>query len=67
MYVCVLMYACIYVCLYVYVCMYISMYVCMYVFMYISGPDGAVAKSTANGVVGIGFVSRYRLQPKAGF
>ena len=26
-----------------------------------------VAKSSANGLVGIGFVSRYRLQPRAGF
>ena len=26
--------------------------------------DGAVAKSPANGLVGIGFASRYRLQPK---
>ena len=30
-----------------------------------TGPDGAVAKSSANGLVGTGFVSR--LQPRAGF
>ena len=30
-------------------------------------PDGAVAMSSANGLVGTGFVSRYRLQPRAGF
>ena len=32
-----------------------------------TGPDGAVAMSSANGLVGTGFVSRYRLQPRAGF
>ena len=34
---------------------------------YITGPDGAVDMSLANGLVGTGFVSRYRLQPRAGF
>ena len=29
--------------------------------------DGAVAMSSANGLVGTGFASRYRLQPRAGF
>ena len=28
-----------------------------------AGPDGAVATSSANGVVGTGFASRYRLNP----
>ena len=32
-----------------------------------TGPDGAVAMSLANRMVGTGFVSRYRLQPRAGF
>ena len=32
-----------------------------------TGPDGAVAMSTANGLVGTGFTSWYRLQPRAGF
>ena len=32
-----------------------------------TGPDGAVAMSSANGLVGTGFTSRYRLQPRAGF
>ena len=32
-----------------------------------TGPDGAMAKSLANGLVGTGFVSRYRLQPIADF
>ena len=32
-----------------------------------TGPDGAVAVSSANGLVGTGFASRYRLQPRAGF
>ena len=31
------------------------------------GPDGAVVISSANGLVGTGFISRYRLQPRAGF
>ena len=31
------------------------------------GPDDAVAMSSANGMVGTGFASRYRLQPRAGF
>ena len=30
------------------------------------GPDGAVAKSSDNGLAGKGFVSRYKLQPRAG-
>ena len=32
-----------------------------------TGPEGAVTVLLANGLVGIGFVSRYQLQPKAGF
>ena len=32
-----------------------------------NGPDGPVAKLSANGLVGTGFASRYRLQPIAGF
>ena len=32
-----------------------------------TGPDGAVAMSSPNGMVGNGFSSRYRLQPRAGF
>ena len=31
-----------------------------------TGPDGAVAKSSANGLVGTRFVSRYWLRPRAG-
>ena len=30
-------------------------------------PDSAVVMSSANGLVGTGFVSRYRLQPRAAF
>ena len=40
--------------------------VSQHIYFYAS-PDGAVAKSLANGLVGTGFVSRYRLQPRAGF
>ena len=29
-------------------------------------PDGAVVMSSANGLVGTGFASRYQLQPRAG-
>ena len=32
-----------------------------------TGPNGAVAMSSVNGMVGTGFASRYRLQPRAGF
>ena len=32
-----------------------------------TGPDGAVANSLANGLVGTGIASQYRLQPRAGF
>ena len=32
-----------------------------------AGPDGAVDVSSASGLVGTGFTSRYRLQPTAGF
>ena len=32
-----------------------------------SSPDGAVAESSATELVGIGFASRYWLQPRAGF
>ena len=33
----------------------------------IPAPDGTVAKSSANGLVGTGFASWYLLQPRAGF
>ena len=33
----------------------------------IPAPDGTVAKSSANGLVGTGFASWYRFQPRAGF
>ena len=33
----------------------------------LSGPDGAVAMPSGNGVVGIGLASRYLLQRKTGF
>ena len=32
-----------------------------------TGPDGAVAMSSANGLLGTGFASQDRLQPRAGF
>ena len=32
-----------------------------------TGPDGTVALSSAYGLVGTGFASRYRLPPRAGF
>ena len=32
-----------------------------------TGPNGAVAMSPANGLVGTGFASRYRLQPREDF
>ena len=32
-----------------------------------TGSDGAVVISWVNGLVGTGFASRYRLQPRAGF
>ena len=32
-----------------------------------TSPDGAVAKPLANGLVGVGFTSWYRLQHRAGF
>ena len=32
-----------------------------------NGPDSALVMSSANGLVGTGFVSLYRLQPRAGF
>ena len=35
--------------------------------LYIESSDGIVAKSSANGLVGIGFTSRYWLQPRVGF
>ena len=31
-----------------------------------TGHDGAVVKSSANGLIGTGFASQYRLQPSAG-
>ena len=34
---------------------------------YITGPNSAVVMSSANGLVGTGFASRYRLQCRAGF
>ena len=42
----------------------------VWVFLVVSiltSPDDAVAKSSVNGLVGIGFTSQYRLQPKAVF
>ena len=33
----------------------------------LTSSDGAVAMLMANGLVGTGFASRYRLQPRAGF
>ena len=33
----------------------------------ITGPAGVVVMSSANGMVGTGFSSRYRLQPREGF
>ena len=35
--------------------------------IYATSSDGAVVMSSANGPVGTGFASRYRLQPRAGF
>ena len=35
-------------------------------FKQITGPDCAVAMSSANRLVGTGFASRYRLRPRAG-
>ena len=37
------------------------------VFLGYTGLDGAVVMLSANGLVGNGFASRYRLQPRAGF
>ena len=37
------------------------------VFFGYTGLDGAVVMLSANGLVGNGFASRYRLQPRAGF
>ena len=36
-------------------------------FNYITGLDGTVTMSSANGLVGTGFTSRYWLQPRDGF
>ena len=33
----------------------------------VTGPDGTVAKSSANGLVSTGLTSQYQLQPRAGF
>ena len=33
----------------------------------VTGPDGAVAMSSTNELVGTGVASPYRLQPRAGF
>ena len=38
----------------------------MYISISLTGPDGAVAMSSANGLVGTGFASLYHLQPRAG-
>ena len=35
--------------------------------VHIKDPDSAVAMSSANGLVGTGFSSWYRFQPRAGF
>ena len=32
-----------------------------------TGPDGAVAMSSACGLIGTGFTSQYQLQPRVGF
>ena len=40
---------------------------CLCKFVCLTGPDGAVTMSSANGLVGTGFVSRYRLQPERVF
>ena len=37
------------------------------IFCLYTGPDGAVGVSSGNGLVGTGFATRYRLQPRAGF
>ena len=34
---------------------------------FLTDPDSAVAMSSANGLVGTGFASRYQLQPRACF
>ena len=34
---------------------------------WLTGPDGAVVKSSVNGLIGTGFAFRYRLQPREGF
>ena len=34
---------------------------------YITGLDGSVAKTSANGMIDTGFASRNRLKPRAGF
>ena len=39
----------------------------IFVSFMMAGPDGAVVMSSANGLVVTGFVSRYRIQPRAGF
>ena len=42
-------------------------YIKMYYFHGKTGLDGAVAMSSVNGLIGTGFASQYRLQPKRGF
>ena len=37
------------------------------IFKEVVDDDGAMAKSSANAPLGTGFVSRYRLPPRAGF
>ena len=37
------------------------------ILVFLTGPNGAVAKFVANGLVGTGFASRYRLQPRVDF
>ena len=39
----------------------------VYVGCLFTGPECAVTSSLANGLVGTVFISRYRLQPRAGF
>ena len=41
--------------------------VVIFVSCMMTGPNGAVVMSSANGLVGTGFASRYRLQPRVGF
>ena len=38
-----------------------------YLLVVATGPNGTVAKSLANGLVGKGFISQYQLEPRTGF